>query len=171
LVIRLAGENPDWGYRRIHGELTRLGHRVAASTVWRILRAAGIDPTRDRTGPTWIEFIRSQAEGIIATDFACVDTATLRRFHVLFVTEISTRRVHLAGITANPTGPGTIWNEAQLRRLLIEYIDHYNQHRPHRGISQRAPNDDIDVVQIKPGHPIQRHRRCSGLINEYRIAA
>ena len=83
LIIRLARDNPNWGYRRIHGELARLGHKIAASTVWRILRTAGIDPSRDRTGPTWMEFIRSQAAGIIATDFACVDTATLRRFHVL----------------------------------------------------------------------------------------
>ena len=74
LIIRLARDNPNWGYRRIHGELARLGHRIAASTVWRILRTAGIDPSRDRTGPTWMEFIRSQAAGIIATDFACVDT-------------------------------------------------------------------------------------------------
>ena len=244
LVIRLAAENPDWGYRRIHGELTRLRHTIAASTVWKILRAAGIDPSRDRTGPTWIEFIRSQAAGIIATDFACVDTAFLRRFHVLFVIEISTRRVHLAGITTNPTGPWTtqtarnflmglrddhgfrflirdgagqftrsfddvfagsgitairipprapranahaerwvrtlrhelldqtiIWNEKQLRSLLVEYIDHYNQHRPHRGINQRAPNDTADVVPIRPGEPIERRTVCGGLINEYRTAA
>jgi transposase len=77
--VRKAGHparyrEPDWGYRRIHGELTRLGHTIAASTVWKILRAAGINPVRDRTGPTWIEFIRSQAGAIIATDFACVDT-------------------------------------------------------------------------------------------------
>jgi hypothetical protein len=78
LAIRLARENPVWGYRRVHGELLRLGRRVAASTVWKILRAAGIDPTRDRTGPSWSEFIRSQATAIVATDFACVDTALLR---------------------------------------------------------------------------------------------
>lgn len=108
LVIGIAGENPDWGYRRIHGELTRLGHTIAASTVWKILRSAGIDPVRDRTGPTWIEFIRSQAAGIIATDFACVDTALLRRYHVLFITAIGSRRVHLAGITTNPTRPSRI---------------------------------------------------------------
>ena len=64
-----------------------------------------------------------------------------------------------------------IWNEKQLRALLVEYIDHYNAHRPHRGIDQRAPNDDIDVVPIGPGHPIQRQTRCGGPINEYRTAA
>lgn len=107
LIIRLARENPRWGYRRIHGELARLGHHVAASTVWKTLRAAGIGPATDRTGPTWMGFIRSQATAIIATDFACVDTALLRRYHVLYVIKVATRRVHLAGITTNPTGPWT----------------------------------------------------------------
>ncbi len=120
LVIRLARENPTWGYRRIHGELRRLGHSVAASTVWKILRNAGIDPSRDRTGPSWSEFIRSQAKAIVATDFACVDTAFLRRFHVLFVIEIGSRRVHLAGITTNPTGP---WTTQAARNLLMRLPD------------------------------------------------
>ncbi|MGF1599099.1 MAG: IS3 family transposase [Acidimicrobiales bacterium] len=120
LIIRLAAENSNWGYRRIHGELNRLGQTIAASTVWKILRSAGIDPARDRTGPTWIEFIRSQAAGIIATDFACVDTAALRRYHVLFVIEIGTRRVHLAGITTNPTGP---WTTQAARNLLMRLPD------------------------------------------------
>lgn len=120
LILRLAGENPTWGYRRVHGQVHRLGHQVAASTVWKTLRAAGIDPVRDRTGPTWMEFIRSQAAGIIATDFACVDTALLRRFHVLFVIEIHTRRVHLAGITSNPTGP---WTTQAARNLLMRLGD------------------------------------------------
>ena len=244
LIIRLANENPNWGYRRIHGELLRLGHTIAASTVWKILRTAGIDPTRDRTGPTWSAFLRSQAKAIIATDFACVDTALLKRFHVLFVIEHAPRRVHLAGITTNPTGPWItqaarnvtmrlgerhrfqflirdgagqftrsfdtvlatsgitairipprspqanafaeqwvrtlrhemldrtiIWNEHQLRQLLNEYIEHYNSHRPHRGIRQRAPNDTENVATIGQGHPIQRHATCAGLINEYRTAA
>jgi transposase InsO family protein len=244
LVVRVATENPTWGYRRVHGELCRLGHRIAASSVWNILRRAGIDPVRDRTGPSWAEFIRSQAAAIIATDFACVDTAMLRRFHVLFVIEIATRRVHLAGITTNPTGPWTtqtarnllsswsddhgfrylirdgagqftasfdsvfsgsgitalripprapranafaerwvrtlrhelldrtlIWNERQLRALLVDYIEHYNSNRPHRGINQRAPNDPAEVVTIRPGQRIERHTGCGGLINEYRTAA
>ena len=64
-----------------------------------------------------------------------------------------------------------IWNEKQLRALLVDYIDHYNSHRPHRGINQRAPNDTADVVPIRPGHPIQRRTTCAGLINEYRTAA
>jgi len=244
LTIRLANENPTWGYRRIHGELLRLGHQLAASTIWKILRTAGINPTRDRTGPTWSQFIKSQSKAIIATDFACVDTALLKRFHVLFVIEHKTRRIHLVGITTNPTGPWTtqaarnltmrlgehhrfrflirdgagrftrsfdtvlstsgitairipprspqanafaerwvrtlrhelldrtiICNEHQLRQLLEEYIDHYNMHRPHRGIRQRAPNDTADVTPIGPGQPIQRQTTCAGLINQYRTAA
>ena len=116
LAIRLAQENPTWGYRRVHGELARLGYRVAASTVWTILRTAGIDPTPERTGPTWAQFIRTQAKGIIATDFACVDSATLRRFHVLFFIEVGTRRVHLGGITTNPTGG---WTTQAAQNLLM----------------------------------------------------
>lgn len=112
----MARENPTWGYRRVHGELTRLGHTVAASTVWKILPAAGIVPARDRTGPTSAEFIRSQATAVIAVDFACVDTALLARFHVLFVIEAATRRVHLAGITTNPTGA---WTTQAARNLLM----------------------------------------------------
>jgi transposase len=91
LVLRLDTENPTWGYRRIHGEMRRLGHRIAASTVWQILRDARREPTPDRTGPTWSEFIASQAHTIVATDFHCVDTVTLRRYYVLFFIEIDTR--------------------------------------------------------------------------------
>ncbi len=106
LAVRIARENPTWGYRRVHGELCRLGYRVAASTVWKVLRATGVDPTPNRTGPSWTAFIRSQAKAMIATDFCCVDTVTLRRLHVLFFIEIATRLVHVAGITTNPTGAG-----------------------------------------------------------------
>jgi putative transposase len=122
LIIRLARENQTWGYRRIHGELNRLGHTIAASTVWKVLRSAGIDPIRDRTGPSWSEFIRSQAKAVIATDFACVDTALLRRFHVLFIIEVATRRVHLAGITTNPTG---LWTTQTARNLLTQLPDNH----------------------------------------------
>jgi len=79
VAIRLGKENPTWGYRRVHGELCRLGYRVAASSVWKILRAGGIDPTPNCTGPCWAEFIRSQGRAIIATDFARVDSVTFRR--------------------------------------------------------------------------------------------
>ncbi|MDQ3765085.1 MAG: hypothetical protein M3460_27350 [Actinomycetota bacterium] len=90
LVLRLASENASWGYRRIHGELTSLGYQLAPSTVWLILKRAGIDPAPRRDGPTWRQFLAAQAHGILATDFFCVDTLLLHRLYVLFV--CATRR-------------------------------------------------------------------------------
>ena len=210
--------------------------------MWKILRDAGRKPTPNRTGPSWSEFITSQAHALAATDFFCVDTVTLRRFHVLFFIEAHSRRVHLAGITTNPTGtwtaqaarnllmgydkalrfvvrdgagqfsrtfddvfaaigasvittpPGApqanafaarwvrtvrhelldrtlIWNQRQLRRLLNEFVAHYNEHRPHRSLGQRAPRDQRGASVIEPGCPIHRTITCAGLINEHRPAA
>jgi transposase InsO family protein len=241
MVLRFARENPTWGYRRIHGELARLGIRIAASTVWAILKRAGIDPAPDRNSQSSTTFLRAQAAGIVACDFFCVDTVLLRRYYVLFFIELHTRRVHLAGITTNSTGPWTtqaarnfmmrsdrtirfvihdgagqftrafddvfrsdgatiirtppytpvanayaerwvgtarrelcdrtlIWNQRQLERALPEYVEHYNTHRPHRSLGQRAPNDH-EVVDYRPGQPIRRHPTCGGLINQYRQAA
>jgi putative transposase len=100
LVIRMATENPAWGHRRVPGELVRLGHPIAASTVWQILHDAGIDPAPRRAGPTWKQFLTAQARSILAADFVHMDTMLLRRIYVLIVTEHGTRRVHLAGLTA-----------------------------------------------------------------------
>jgi hypothetical protein len=93
--------------RRIHGELVKLGVKLAHSTVWEILHAAGIDPAPRRSGPTWRQFLAAQSKAVIATDFLHVDTVLLRRLYVLVFIEHRTRRIHIAGITANPNGPWT----------------------------------------------------------------
>ena len=240
-IIRLASENATWGYRRIHGELARLGITIAASTVWAILKTAGINPAPNRASETWTTFLRAQAAGIVACDFFTVDTVVLRRYYVLFFIELDRRRVHLAGITTNPTGAWTtqaarnftmrhhrtirflirdgagqfvgpfdevfrsdgatiirtpprapvanayaerwvgsvrrelldrtlVWNRRQLEQLLRDYVEHYNTHRPHRTLGQRAP-DNAEVVAYRPGRPIRRHPTCAGFINQYRQAA
>ena len=221
LVIRMATDNPAWGHRRVQDELVRLGHPIAASTVWQILHDAGIDPAPRRSGPTWKQFLTTQARGILAADFVHVDTVSLRRLYALIVIEHGTRRVHLAGITANPNGAWTmqaarnvlmdlgqrtasvkflirdradqftgsfdavftaegirilpsppqapranaicermigtlrrelldrllIVNEHHLRRVLAEYLEHYNTARPHRALGQLTP------AQAAPGRP------------------
>jgi putative transposase len=103
----MATENPTWGHRRVQGELVRLGHRIAASTVWQILHDAGIDPAPRRSGPTWRQFLTAQAKAILAVDFVSVDTILLRRIYVLIAVEHGSRRAHLLGVSAHPTGAWT----------------------------------------------------------------
>jgi hypothetical protein len=103
----MAAENPRWGHRRIHGELTRLGHKISASAVWNTLHRAGIDPAPRRSGPTWKQFLTAQAEHIIAVDFLHIDTVKLTRLYALIMLEHGSRRAHLLGVTTNPTSPWT----------------------------------------------------------------
>lgn len=113
----MAADDPTWGHRRIHGELTRLGHKIAASTVWNILNQAGIDPAPRRIGPTWKQFLTVQAEHIVAVDFLHVDTINLKRLYALILLEHRSRRAHLLGVTANPTGE---WTTQAARNFLMD---------------------------------------------------
>src|ERR1022692_498739 len=117
LVLRLARENPEWGYRRIHGELAVLGVKVAASTAWEILRNAGIDPAPRRSGPAWSQFLRSQAEAILACDFFTAELLDGTQAYVLAMIEHATRRIRILGVTLHPTGE---WTTQQARNLLMD---------------------------------------------------
>jgi putative transposase len=236
-----------WGYRRVQGELARMGVKVAPSSVWDILRRHGVEPAPRRSGPTWAEFLRAQAHIMLACDFFTVDTVLLQRLYVLFFIEVGTRRVHLSGVTANPVGewvtqqarnlslllsPGShpvrflvrdrdtkftasfdqvfraegtriiktpvrspranafaerfvgtarrecldrllIFNRHHLEQVLTEYVDHYNEHRPHRSLGQRSPQQDAEpapVSRVEPGR-LRRRDRLGGLVHEYGLAA
>ncbi len=235
LLIETATDNPTWGYRRIAGELKGLGHKIGASTVWRILNQHNIDPSPNRSEVTWTQFLHSQAA--VACDFATIDTAFFRRYYLLFFIDVTSREVFYAGITANPTGAWTTqaarnlflrhhdrlagsgalvrdrtsqfidaFDEifrteglkilktpvrtpvantfaqrwiGTLRRELLDrtiiwnqrQIDHYNAHRPHRSLDQRAPLG-TEPPLADPSHlRIVKSTRCDGLINEYQHAA
>lgn len=245
LIARLGAENSRWGFRRVHGELRRLGHQISASTVRRVLRAAGLGPSpRSRHARhEWAAFLKAQASGLLATDYFHLDTIGLHRLYALFVMEVRTRRVHILGVTAHPTAA---WATQQARQLLWEiseradqfrclirdrdakftaafdavfasegitvtkipprspncnphaerfirsvreectdrillldrghaekirrdYARHFNDHRPHQGRGQLAPNDASTVIPL-PAARIERRKAVAGLIHEYRRA-
>jgi putative transposase len=119
LVLRFARENPRWGHRRICGELRKLGFLVSATSIRRLLSGAGLEPAPRRSGPSWREFLRSQAGSMIACDFLTVETILLRRFYVFFIAHAN-RRVWLAGCTRNPTGE---WVTQQARNLGLDFSE------------------------------------------------
>jgi putative transposase len=244
LVVRLARENPSWGYRRVQGELVGLGVKLAASTVWAILRET--EPAPRRLEQSWAEFLRQQAGSILECDFLTVDTLFLRRFYVLFFIELGTRRVRLAGITANPDGRwvtqqarnlvmqlddegrrprfvirdrdskftrefdevfrtegirvikapvrapkahahaerwvGSVRRECldrllilgrrHLHHVLVAYVRHFNEHRPHRALGQRPPlSDELPLAEVIDLDRLRRRDVLGGLIHEYQLAA
>lgn len=120
LVLRLATENPSWGYRRVHGELALLGISIAASTVWEILKTEGVDPAPHRTTLTWAAFLRSQAEALLAMDFIETVTLTGARQYILAAIHHANRRVRILGTTANPTHA---WVTQAVRNLIMDLQD------------------------------------------------
>ncbi|MEO3928830.1 integrase core domain-containing protein [Micromonosporaceae bacterium B7E4] len=159
LILRLARENPTWGHRRIQGEIVRLGHHLASSTVWKVLHTAGVDPAPRRSGSTWTQFLTTQARTILACDFFTVDTVLFKRLYMLFFLELATRRVHVAGVTAHPT---SAWATQQARNLLLDLEDHADGPRrllPDRDTKFTASFDavfttaDIDIILTPPRAP------------------
>ncbi|MCA2219564.1 integrase core domain-containing protein [Jidongwangia harbinensis] len=159
LVVRLAREDLRWGYLRIVGECRNVGVRVSATLVRWILRRHGLGPAPRRGGPTWTQFLRSQASGLPATDFFTVEIIGLTRLYVLFVVEVPRRTVHLVGITTHPTG---IWVAQQARNLLMDLDE--QAHRLRYLIRDRDAKftatfdaafmaSGIDVVKIPPRAP------------------
>jgi putative transposase len=242
LICRLARENPRWGYLRIVGELKKLGVPASKTSVATVLRRHGLRPAPRRLGPSWSEFLRAQAEVILATDFFTVDSVLLRRYYVLFVIEVQSRIVHLLGVTANPSGAWAtqvarnlaaahedrgwsfrflvrdrdtkfvasfdtvfssigietirtpvrspranafaerwvrtvrqecldhllVASRRQLEPVLCDYVRHYNQARPHRGLHLDVPEPSSRAGQAGT---VRRRDVLGGIIHEYERAA
>jgi putative transposase len=143
LVLRLARENPRWGYQRIAGELNGLGISLSATTVRKILRQAGLGPADERSGLSWRAFLRAQAKSMLAVDFFTVETISLQRLYLLFFIELGTRRVHLAGCTANPSGA---WVTQQTRQFAWTFQERQS---PFRFLIRDRSSLSVVVLGVK----------------------
>jgi transposase InsO family protein len=166
LVLRLAIENPRWGYTRIRGALHLLGRDIGRNTIRRILAAHGLEPAPERGKRTrWSTFLKAHWEALAAADFFSVEVVTrgrLVRYMVFFVMKLETREVLVAGISASPTGA---LGEAHLRSAVREYVAHYNSERPHQGLDNR-------LVLPRDGPPrsdgaVHRSERLGGMLKSY----
>jgi putative transposase len=153
LIVRLARENPQWGYLRIIGELKGLGIVVSATTVRKVLRKEGLGPAGKRRGPSWREFLRAQARTAVAVDFLTVDTVWLQRLYVLFFIEIASRRVHFAGCTAHPDGE---WVVRQARQVTWAFAERAHPVRLVPRDHDRKFTDSFDAVFRAQGSRIVR---------------
>jgi len=153
LVLRLAGENPRWGYQRIVGELAGIGQPVSAMTVAKILREGGVSPASARAQLSWREFLRTHAASMIACDFFTVETLWLGRLYVLFFIELGTRRVHLAGCSTNPDGG---WATQQARQLAwslpersrpIRYLIHDRDSKFSRAFDDVFKSEGVEIIR------------------------
>jgi putative transposase len=155
LVLRLVAENPSWGYRRVRGELLTLGITVAASTVWQMLHEAGIDPAPDRAATTWAQFLRSQADALLAADFIQTITLTGARMYILAVIEHASHRVQILGATAHPTAA---WVAQAARNLVMARGRRLPSQVPHPRPRRHVPGP-VRHDPRRHRHPGRAHRR------------